>query len=230
MRAKPASISSRKLGASLLSVLAAGWLCGCFALFSLDGYGPPGDIIDGATNTDGSPDAREGGAADASVPARTVFVTGEAFLGNLGGLAGADAKCQAAAGDAGLKGSYRAWLSDNTASAADRIGDGGAPLRLPNGTLVAATAAELSTTGPRTGIVVDPRGKAVDGGACDGGFPVWTGTSADGGATKPDCMRWSTSDKTVGGVAGAAGGAGALWTTGCAHTCGQVAGLYCIGD
>ncbi|MDE0205503.1 MAG: hypothetical protein OXP66_05695, partial [Candidatus Tectomicrobia bacterium] len=40
-----------------------------------------------------------------------VFVTKAAFQGNFGGLAGADARCQSAARDAGLPGLFRAWLS-----------------------------------------------------------------------------------------------------------------------
>ena len=39
-----------------------------------------------------------------------MFTTGRTFDGNLGGLAGADAKCQAAATAGGLTGTYRAWL------------------------------------------------------------------------------------------------------------------------
>lgn len=51
-----------------------------------------------------------------------VFVTSTSYNGNLGGFAGADAKCNAAAADANLGGTWRAWLSDNsTTQAKDRI-------------------------------------------------------------------------------------------------------------
>src|SRR5205814_1475811 len=39
-----------------------------------------------------------------------MFTTNRTFTGNLGGLAGADAKCQAAAAAGGLAGNYRAYL------------------------------------------------------------------------------------------------------------------------
>ena len=42
---------------------------------------------------------------------KTVFVTSETYTGDLGGLAGADEKCNALASDAGLDGTYMAWLS-----------------------------------------------------------------------------------------------------------------------
>jgi hypothetical protein len=45
------------------------------------------------------------------VDGKTVFVTSRTFTGNLGGLEGADAKCQAAADNAGLTGLFLAWLS-----------------------------------------------------------------------------------------------------------------------
>jgi hypothetical protein len=41
-----------------------------------------------------------------------VFVTSTVHDGNLGGLAGADAICNSLASDAGLPGTYKAWLSD----------------------------------------------------------------------------------------------------------------------
>lgn len=211
MRAKPALRSTRAVAFALLL---ACLVSGCFALFSLDGYGPPAEI--------------DGGDADSVAPSRTIFVTGDTFNGSLGGLDGGDSKCQAAAADAGLDGSYRAWLSDGSENAADRMVAGG-PLRLANGVIVATTARELSVTGPLAPIVVDERGRTVDGGGCDGGLPVWTATSGDGGNIKSlDCARWGSSVATSNGLAGVAGGAGALWTAACVRTCAQSAALYCI--
>jgi len=49
---------------------------------------------------------------EAAIPEwKIVFVTGNTYTGNLGGLEGADAKCQAAADNAGLDGIFLAWLS-----------------------------------------------------------------------------------------------------------------------
>lgn len=42
-----------------------------------------------------------------------VFVTSTNYNGNLGGVSGADEKCNAAASSAGLKGTYKAWLASS---------------------------------------------------------------------------------------------------------------------
>ncbi|HYC57722.1 MAG TPA: hypothetical protein VEL28_22545 [Candidatus Binatia bacterium] len=52
-----------------------------------------------------------------------VFVTSTAYDSNLGGLAGADAKCATRASSAGLGGTWVAWLSTTTVNAIDRIND-----------------------------------------------------------------------------------------------------------
>lgn len=49
------------------------------------------------------------------------FMTSTTFGGNLGGLAGADASCQARATAAGLSGTYKALLSTSTVDAASRV-------------------------------------------------------------------------------------------------------------
>jgi len=54
-------------------------------------------------------DLEDGFSAIAS--SRFIFVTHTAYTGNLGGLEGADQKCQAAANNAGLDGTFLAWIS-----------------------------------------------------------------------------------------------------------------------
>ena len=51
----------------------------------------------------------------------TFFVTSQQNSGNLGGLAGADAKCQSRANTGGLPGSYGAWLSTGQGSPQSRF-------------------------------------------------------------------------------------------------------------
>ena len=48
-------------------------------------------------------------------------MTEATYSGALGGLDAADTYCRAAANAAGLTGTYRAWLSDGTSNAIDRI-------------------------------------------------------------------------------------------------------------
>lgn len=228
MRAKTPMSARRRVA----TVLAAGIVMatsGCFALFSLDGYGPPAEA------SDASFDARSDGAvvdaADAAPPGRTIFVTSQTFNGDLGTRDGGDSKCQSAAKDAGLPGTYRAWLSEEGVSVLDRLVTDAGPLRLVNGTTVADSTADLAMAGPRTGIVLDERGKKRGGGACeDGGLIAWTGTGPDGAAPDMfgmDCAQWRTSGGNQ-GVAGVVGSTDDSWTSACQRPCGQQAALYCI--
>lgn len=52
-----------------------------------------------------------------------VFVTSVTYNGNLGGASGADDRCQERANAASLGGTWKAWISSNTANAKDRIPD-----------------------------------------------------------------------------------------------------------
>lgn len=60
--------------------------------------------------------------SDANHPiAKRVFVTSKLYDGDLGGLSGADDKCQSHAEDAGLSGKYKAWLSDKSTPVSERV-------------------------------------------------------------------------------------------------------------
>lgn len=48
-----------------------------------------------------------------------MFVTSETYQGDLGGISGANEKCQELACSAGLVGNYIAWLSDETSNPAN---------------------------------------------------------------------------------------------------------------
>src|SRR5581483_8381022 len=86
---------------------------------------PPLPDAGGDTVADAGPSADAGSdaVADAATPTdkRRIFVTSRLYGGNLGGLAGADQKCQTLADAEGLGGTYRAILSDSNVSAADRL-------------------------------------------------------------------------------------------------------------
>ena len=61
------------------------------------------------------------------------FTTSTTHNGNFGGLAGADAFCQQHATNAGLPGTYKAWLGDNTGAPADRFAQATVPYVMPAG-------------------------------------------------------------------------------------------------
>jgi hypothetical protein len=78
----------------------------------------------------GTPAAAGGNAGGGLANARTVFVTSQVYDTNLDGLQGADLKCQTLATAAGLKGRYKAWLSDSTASPSTRFVKSKGPYKL----------------------------------------------------------------------------------------------------
>src|SRR5262245_22208843 len=84
--------------------------------------------------------------AQAPAPNMSFFVTSAnpGKGGNLGGLAGADAHCQALAQAVGAGGkTWHAYLSTNTVDAKDRIGNG--PWYNLKGQLIAQNVAELDS-------------------------------------------------------------------------------------
>jgi hypothetical protein len=229
-RTKTPLRSPRRLATAVVASIALA-TPSCFALFSLDGYGPPADPSDASPDVDGRSSAVDGGGdGGATGRGRTIFVTSSTFQGDFGTRDGGDSKCQAAAVDAGLTGSYRVWLSEDGASALDPLVRDAGPLRLPSGAVVAGDTAELAATGPRTGIVLDERGRKVGGGGCnDGGLVAWTGTAPEGGGSPfgVDCSNWR-SNGTQSGAVGLVGGDTTTWTAACLRQCREQAALYCI--
>jgi hypothetical protein len=72
------------------------------------------------------------------VASRRVFVSTESFTGNLGGTSGADHSCQSLANGAGLGGTWKAWVSDDSTSPSTRFTQATVGYRLLDGTLLAA--------------------------------------------------------------------------------------------
>jgi hypothetical protein len=144
-------------------------------------------------------------------PPMTFFVTsaGPGRGGDLGGLEGADAHCQALAAQSGQPGagqlSWRAYLSQQSSlkdraatpaiNARDRIGPG--PWHNAQGVLIARDVDELHN-GPTNGIsrhtALTERGEQVPGRVHD----ILTGTRPDGLAPSPldadmSCRNWRSS-------------------------------------
>ncbi|PRQ04919.1 DUF4215 domain-containing protein [Enhygromyxa salina] len=74
---------------------------------------------------------------------RLAFATSTTHTGDLGGLAGADAICNMLAQDAGLPGTYMAWLSTVDESPATRFTQSTVPYVLPDANQVADDWADL---------------------------------------------------------------------------------------
>ena len=75
----------------------------------------------------------------------TVFVTSTRHDGDLGGLEGADDICQELSRVAGLSGSFKAWLSDDSDSPSSRFTHAETPYVLTDGARIASNWGELTT-------------------------------------------------------------------------------------
>ena len=140
-----------------------------------------------------------------------VFLSSILYQGNLGGLSGADAKCQSMAKAAALPGTYRAWLSDTTSSPASRFVRSTGPYRLVNGTTIAGEWGGLTD-----GVLRAPIDVTETGGGIGSTARVWAHTKSNGASydnALTSCHNWSsTADSGVGGHIGNATKTDAYWT------------------
>jgi hypothetical protein len=171
---------------------------------------------DGGTSTDAAADA-------APAQSYVVFVTSATFTGKgLGGLAGADAQCQAAANAAklgtGPSPVFRAWLSSSATTVDARLTHKG-PYKLVTGALVAANFDKLKSGSIETAIDTDE----VKGTHAD---LVWTGTTTAGVTASRQCDAWTNSGEQ--GGAGSAASSLGQWTDTGPLPCSSLARLYCF--
>jgi len=164
---------------------------------------------------------------------KRVFVSSALYTGDLGGLAGADAKCQALADAAAIGGTYKAWLSDDTVSAADRFTHSTDSYVLLSGREVAADWNALVSFMVQPIDETELRGvpTATPGlhAPCNDAPAVMTGTLGDGsidqGAT---CNSWTDGTSFFVDVGNTNYGA-SLWTAHCASDwCGVPMHIYCF--
>lgn len=198
------------------------------------------NLLDGCTDTSNTLDCilrqarqstdllyRQVYQKDQEAGGKFVFVTSQAYFGfDIGGLAGADAICQAAADSSeyGLDGTFLAWLSDGDESPATRFTKSVGPYVMPDGTEIAPDFTALAESHPAAAIDVDENGNKVI-------FqrPVWTGTLMTGEAHQPGltCGEWGVLDSLgIVGIPYFIGGG--LWSDAGALRCNQEAHLYCF--
>jgi hypothetical protein len=172
-----------------------------------------------------------------------MFITSGTDDGNLGGLTGADATCQAEATAAGLHGTFVAWLSSSTNDAYCRV-HGRTGMRSSAcglGTLPTGAGPwirrdglpfmELVGGAPRnfTPPIIRADGTIAPGATAGSGLKIWTNTSRDGspaGATS--CTDWTSSalaETTVTGDTAAV----MYWPNGSTSSCNFATGrLVCM--
>ncbi len=153
-----------------------------------------------------------------------VFLTSTTYNGNLGGLAGADAKCQARAQAAGLTGTWKAWLSAIDGDARDRITNH--EYVRTDGALVAINLDDLTDGTIANPINIDENGNKVTSNP----FP-WTATKSSGVLKTASATCDSSSWTSMAGLGwiGAADYTDGMWTeTALASACGTTKRLYCF--
>ncbi len=180
-----------------------------------------------------------GGGAGGAAPGspKRVFVTSKAYDGALGGLSGADAKCQALADAAMLGGTFKAWLSTEAESPSLRFTKQG-PWTLVDGTLLADDWAQLTSGTLKNAISRDEQGMPVGTtSACSATkYAVWSQTNPDGtfahaneadpSSPRFDCSNWTGTNGQDAIQWGDASATDAHWTV---HANCNTFGVACLG-
>jgi hypothetical protein len=186
--------------------------------------GRDGSSVDSSSN----PDAADGqsskdASSDACGSQKHVFVSdGQFSPGNKNGVNVADTICKGDAMEAGLCGSYVAWLSTTSTPAIARLTHTGAYYRT-DGKPVFANRAALVSAKLDNPVTLTAAARVVDP-----AIGVVTGTLANGTAGE-NCTNWMvTTGIAVGGLAG---GNAASWTEGQSIPCsGAAPYLYCFEE
>ena len=155
------------------------------------------------------------------------------------GILGADAKCQAHANDAGLRGNYKAWISDLRGTPSSNFenfknDDGSIPFQLVDGTIIADNWDDLLDGSLQHPIDMDENGVVVGS-----PFLPWTNTRNDGGRVSSSSFDMCTVSFTTSGWVsssgnGIYGGVGdsrqvdARWTQQTGSKCSDKRRLYCF--
>lgn len=207
---------------------------------------PEHEECDLGDELNGTGDAIEGHAACSATcrwVGRLVFISSATYSGVLGGVSGADLKCQALAQAVGLTNpfKFRAWISDGVKSPASRFEEidlTDAPYILRDGRIVAQSFDELTVMGPRTGISLTEKGDYLIK------KYVWTNTDSLGAPFSPTdhCSEWTSGSmlsKARYGYNAIAVEQGEewkgwlddrLWTSFLTTKCYELAHLYCFED
>ncbi len=156
------------------------------------------------------------------------FVTSKEYDGNLGGLEGADAICQAHAEQGRLPGTYKAWLSDDTESPSTRfnqIEDSYRFFQLDNDTM----------SGGWNGITDGTLGAALhidELGNNRGAEFAWSNTKIDGTIDNVanHCNNWRSNNAALNATVGRTSLGDANWTSASTETCDTQTNmrLYCF--
>ena len=157
------------------------------------------------------------------VCAHRVFVTSADYQGRLGGLVGADQKCQSAATSASLGGTWKAILSTSSTSAKSRL-NVVSGIQTLNGNRVTGGPGGLWNTSIDGAISYDENNNWIS-------VDVWTGTSTSGTFKQPACAGWNSSSSSDRGQYGQSNASTSAWIDAgppSRRSCSARLHLYCI--
>ena len=166
---------------------------------------------------------------------KVVFVTSKRYNGGLGGLAGANDKCQARADAAGLDGTFKAWLSTSNSSPLSWNHNGGHSYYLVDGTKIADDWAHLTNANYEElyhEIDVNEFGETVTNNGNNG--RVWSNTNWNGNqppnAADYSCNFWyyGGDHHVVDGRFGSLNEKNHNWSWAGDLPCNTLMRLYCI--
>ncbi len=167
--------------------------------------------------------------APGCVAHRRVFLSSAIYTGNLGGIDGGHAKCQALADAAGLGGKWFAWLSTYQTWPATYFDKSPYPYKLLDGKTVALNWNDLVDGALDNGINLNEKGQLINStnsssnSYCGSSIrpKVHTGTTTAGTRMSSSsiymCNRWQTSSSSSSyrTYSGRAGATNSQWTQGC---------------
>jgi hypothetical protein len=159
---------------------------------------------------------------------RVIFVTKASFTGNLGGVAGADQKCDTAAKSVSALSShtFKAWVSDPSSQARSRLTHSTDGYVLTDGTAVADNFDDLTDNSIGAAISLDENGQLLAASS----NTVWTGTKADGTSADLNCQSWTSDQLADSGQAGDSTLKTFEWSETSTTSCNGKLHLYCVQD
>lgn len=186
----------------------------------------PGEVCDDGNTIAGD------GCYKCQRDAKLVFVTAATVSGALGGIESGDALCEKEAADAGLTGSFRAWLSDGLDPPAARFVKSTLPYVLPGEAheVVAADWLALVTGELQSPIFRTATGEpAATEASCESPDAMaWTHARATGSPAAGDGCSGFLADVGV-ALAGQVRGTSLAWSEGCPDVdCELALRLYCF--
>lgn len=178
---------------------------------------------------DGNEMSDDGCSSTCTLEYRRVFATSQVFTGDLGGVAGADEKCQIAASKLPRPGIFRAWISSGADSPASNFVHSQVPYKDLDGAEIAANWDDLIDGQLKNGISKTETGVFPPESECLPAFRVvWTHTDAAGQNPNlgADCGGWLDSGGM--GKVGRLGYTNGGWTDDATLACTCLGSLYCV--